>query len=55
MIDIPWMVQKQVKGHVVRETDDTYVIDFTREAKKAHYVGDYSAREVWKGLCSKIE
>jgi len=54
-IYVPWMVQEQVKGYVIEEKDDAYLIDFSKEASEKKYVGDYSNRMVQKSMCMRLK
>lgn len=54
-IYVPWMVQVQIHGRLIKEEDDHYLVDFSKEAKVKGYVGDYEERMVQKIMCMKTK
>lgn len=44
-----------VKGHLVAEGEYNYAVDFSQEAKRKGYEGDYTLRIINKSECVKLE
>jgi hypothetical protein len=51
---VPWMVQEQVRGHIIKQDEESYLVDFSKEASEKKYVGDYKERMVQKFMCMKL-
>lgn len=47
--------QAQVQGSILQTTDETYLVDFSKEATKNDWAGDYNERIVQKSLCAPRE
>ena len=45
----------QVKGHIISEGEKHYYVDFSQEAKRLEYIGDYSGLIVYKDDCEQIK
>ena len=54
-VSVPWMVQTQVHGHMIKEDDESYLVDFSKETTAKGYIGDYKERMVQKAMCMKIK
>lgn len=54
-ISVPVMIQDQVRGVVVSEDNDMYVVDFSKDAQEKKYVGDYRQRPILKSMCAELE
>ena len=51
---VPWMVQEQVHGHIIKSSEEDYLVDFSKEADQKGYVGDYKERMVHRSMCMKL-
>lgn len=54
----PRLYWAEVHGHIVSESEDSYVVDFSQEAKEKGFVGvlsQYNYREVQKSMCTKLQ
>ena len=54
-ISVPVMTNTQVKGHILQEDDEMYLVDFSKEAKEKKYLGDYKEQMVQKSMCVKLK
>lgn len=56
-ISVPIMTQAQVHGVIKNIPEDShyYIVDFSKEAKKKNYIGDYEERMVDESLCVKLK
>lgn len=48
---IGFMSNEQVEGHVISKNSINYLVDFSVDAKKHNYVGDYSKKLVNRNEC----
>lgn len=54
-ISVPVITNTQVKGHILQEDEEMYLVDFSQEAKKKKYIGDYKEHMVHKSMCVKLK
>jgi hypothetical protein len=46
-----WSYMEQVRGHMIKNGEYNYIVDFSREAKRLGFKGDYSFKMVPKRDC----
>jgi hypothetical protein len=54
-IPVLWMQQEQVHGKILQDDNESYLVDFSKEATEKGYVGDYHDRMVAKSMCMRIK
>lgn len=50
---VSFIQKQQVEGIILKESEANYLVDFSNDAKKHDYVGDYSKKLVPKTDCVK--
>lgn len=52
-LPIPIMVTTQVHGQARKQDEEHYVVDFSKEAREKHYIGEYGAVLIHHTLCKE--
>ncbi len=50
----PLMITQYVLGKVMSQTESDYTVDFSVQAKKYEYIGEYKGLQVSRTLCQTL-